>query len=422
MVDCSYMHAGKSDRERGLERANDRGHKAVAQLLETTAVTPNLSPHRKIEEVSHNEPSIYADGEEGSKFRAVSSEECESGSSTPRERDVALFGNGKKNHVPCEDCNETVKWIKRFKSLRQELEIGKRRGELLKVAILDTGIDMTHPDFEYEPRIAERISWFGGSADVDEDGHGTHLAGIILDLAMNVELYIGKIMTSRYVTERTQIVEALKHARTKWNVDMISLSFGYRVVDNPDNIQTEIKSCLDKGIVVFASASNDGGTRDRTYPAEYNRALCIHASNGKGNNWKDNPTPLLHRDNFSVVGVCILSSWPVNLLKGDEKKKKHQTGTSFATAVAVSIAAFMIGYVHQHMPEYKWNTKPWEPDGMVKIFQILKDAREGYDWVCPERYIRSLKVEPIKPRLLRELGGYNITKEIQDKNGEAKGI
>jgi subtilisin family serine protease len=87
----------------------------------------------------------------------------------------------------------------------------------VKIAILDTGIDRNHPDFQHprsKPKKGGTISPVKGEEEqikrinacrnfcddrkdvedvTDVDGHGTHVAGIILQLAPRAELYIARV-------------------------------------------------------------------------------------------------------------------------------------------------------------------------------------------------------------------------------------
>ncbi len=86
----------------------------------------------------------------------------------------------------------------KFKNLRVKFGIGRERKERIKVAILDTGIDYSHSDVQKQrDRIADCKSFTGGEARVDNSGHGTHIAGTLLDLTNNTDLYIGKVIESR---------------------------------------------------------------------------------------------------------------------------------------------------------------------------------------------------------------------------------
>lgn len=99
----------------------------------------------------------------------------------------------------------------------------------VKVAILDTGIDLSHENFnqprastfrggqpiaskgepEQRTRIQNKKCFFGDPQDVqDIDGHGTQVAGIVLRLAPRAELYIARICegSARYGVSNTQQV------------------------------------------------------------------------------------------------------------------------------------------------------------------------------------------------------------------------
>jgi hypothetical protein len=101
----------------------------------------------------------------------------------------------------------TDKWFSGFVNLLQQLNIWQAPGNPLRIAILDSGINFEDKEFNEEERerIKERVSFIGSSADVDAEGHGTHMAAIILRLTVNVELYIGKV-TDSDVARRTPLV------------------------------------------------------------------------------------------------------------------------------------------------------------------------------------------------------------------------
>jgi len=288
---------------------------------------------------------------------------------------------------------------------------------------LDSGIDSTHPDFKGEDRIKwkEAKTWIGGDPNVDTCGHGTHVAGIILELTKSVDLYIGKITETRMCKDKEQIAKvmrrqpspptpwlaltttkAINHARTQWGVDMISLSFGFN--EPVTGILKEIDDCINAGIIVFAAASNDGGNLSRTYPARWDRVFCIHSATGEGNKASFNPSPIDKEYNFSVVGDCINSTWPSNSLN-KAGGKKYMSGTSFATPVAVSIAAFMIAYIQKKKPDQIWKINPKSPKGVKAIFQLMADERDKYDWISPQRYFKAYREAKILADIDHALNG-----------------
>ena len=101
-------------------------------------------------------------------------------------------------------CKSARKWVTEFKKLRKK-KTGLNSRHRIRVAVLDTGVDTTHPNIRGE--VVEYKSFVDDDAAVDRTGHGTHIAGVILDLTTNVDLYVGKVIDSRKSEARGPIVE-----------------------------------------------------------------------------------------------------------------------------------------------------------------------------------------------------------------------
>jgi hypothetical protein len=102
-------------------------------------------------------------------------------------------------------CAWTDDWIERFQSIvYTHIPMNCTR---LKVAVLDTGIDTSHPDFDDDDRLKELRSWVGSAATVDKSGHGTHIVSTILSLTRNVDVYVAKISEGNTLQATDQIVE-----------------------------------------------------------------------------------------------------------------------------------------------------------------------------------------------------------------------
>lgn len=165
---------------------------------------------------------------------------------------------------------------------------GKSKGKGMKIAILDTGCDTTHPDLQ------ERI--IGGYNFTDDDnsnpdiytdynGHGTHVAGTIaavenangvVGAAPESSLLIVKVLNGQGSGQYDWISNGINYA-IEQNVDIISMSLG-----GPDDVQAlhdAVKRAVDNQILVVCAAGNEGDGRDTTeelgYPAAYNEVISV---------------------------------------------------------------------------------------------------------------------------------------------------
>lgn len=164
---------------------------------------------------------------------------------------------------------------------------------------------------------------------------------------------------------------------------MICLPFG-RNKKVPETYD-EIEQARTGDILLFAAAANNSSSHLRAYPASHGIGVfCIHSTTSEGNNSPYNPSPLDSTDNFSVVGDCIFSCSPSGTTM------KLMSGTSFATPVAVAVAAFMNGYIRRKFPQhFELSNQTRTFDGMTLLFRMMAESRDGYDWVGPPHYFES---------------------------------
>jgi Subtilase family len=156
------------------------------------------------------------------------------------------------------------------------------------------------------------------------------------------------------------------------------MSFGF--AKGIDSIQHEIDEALNSNIIIFAAASNDGGNSGRAYPAWQDRVICIHSTDGYSNKSPYNPTPR-EDDNFSIVGQYINSAWPDVNQTGETRR---MSGTSFATPVAAGLAALVLDWVSQVMPNVKTFIRLKSYNGMRRVFRLMSQERDpGYSYLCP---------------------------------------
>ncbi|EFV75745.1 MULTISPECIES: S8 family peptidase [Cytobacillus] len=195
-----------------------------------------------------------------------------------------------------------------FKVIRQEEEVmevpkgvdliqapkmwNETKGKGIKIAVLDTGCDLSHAD------LKDRIT--GGRNFTDDDnsdpnifkdynGHGTHVAGTIaahendagvIGVAPEADLLIVKVLNKDGSGQYEWIINGIHYA-IEQNADIISMSLG-GPADVPE-LHDAIKAAVKKNILVVCAAGNEGDGDDSTdefaYPGCYNEVISVGAVN-----------------------------------------------------------------------------------------------------------------------------------------------
>ncbi|KAH6632373.1 hypothetical protein F5144DRAFT_533854 [Chaetomium tenue] len=228
----------------------------------------------------------------------------------------------------------------------------------VKIAILDTGIDRDHYAFEArEECLRGKHNCYNESQKSvpDRNGHGTFAASLILDYAPDVALYVIKIVDKENARpDANMVAKAIKHAVDKWNVDIISMSFGWPSsdFDGHSTLQGAIDSAYANKVLMFAAASNSGGRLGRAYPASSSQVICVHSTNTYGSASDFSPTPEPNAVNLATVGESVESAWPMHLCPSDNMGcTVYRSGTSYATPIMAGMAAFLLQYARIHLPE-----------------------------------------------------------------------
>jgi serine protease len=179
-----------------------------------------------------------------------------------------------------------------------------------KVAVLDTGVDTTHPDLP--PTVAAQ-SFVPGLTVEDFNRHGTHCSGTVLGLnndegvigvAPGASLMIGKVLNNGGWGTDAWIVEGIDWAVAN-GADVISMSFGD---DEPNQAATDAcAAAAAAGVLLVASAGNEATANPR-YPATNPGVMSVAALNSDSTLASfSNFGPLL---SISAPGVGVESSTP----------------------------------------------------------------------------------------------------------------
>jgi len=162
-------------------------------------------------------------------------------------------------------------------------------GKGIKVAVLDTGI-ATHSDVY----VSGGVSFAPYTTSYNDDnGHGTHVAGIIgaenndqgtVGVAPDAELYAVKVLGSNGSGYTSDIVSGIDWAIAN-NMDIINMSLGTQTESLA--LKDAVTRAINSGIVVVAAAGNDGnslGTGDTVdFPARYDNVISVAAIDSNNN-------------------------------------------------------------------------------------------------------------------------------------------
>jgi subtilisin family serine protease len=269
---------------------------------------------------------------------------------------------------------------------------GSYTGQGVVVAVVDTGIDYTHPAFEgaiiemwsviyRSGDSGEFLHWiFGGNgsltdlltldrglraihgeyAFMDENGHGTHVAGIIagrpvdgfVGFAPSAKLFIVKAFIKNGTASLDMVLDGLKIVYDnveRLGIRVVNLSWGALLnSDGSDPISVAAGEIARKGVLVFAAAGNEGNMPFKILsPAVHPDVIAIGAVDPETgaiapfSSW-GTTVDLRMKPDFVAAGVSILSARSnasnLNPWRGDPRLT-YLSGTSMATAVASGIGA-----------------------------------------------------------------------------------
>jgi thermitase len=209
------------------------------------------------------------------------------------------------------------------------------------VAILDTGVDETHPDLS--PKMIAGYDFSNNDAlPHDEHGHGTHVAGIaaaatnnglgIAGLDWNARIMPVQVIASNGWGSDSDAIEGINYASSH-GARVINMSFG----GGGSNalFQDAVNSAWANGVVLIASAGNDDNDVFN-YPAAYEHVIAVTAST-KGDAKADFSNYGSYID-LAAPGVDILSTVPNN-------KYEYYSGTSMAAPFVTGLASLIYGRV-----------------------------------------------------------------------------
>jgi subtilisin family serine protease len=215
-------------------------------------------------------------------------------------------------------------------------------GSGIVVAILDTGIDYTHPDLagsvspigwdfvddDDDPMDAQVGANEDADGLVDEAaGHGTHVAGLVHAVAPSATLMAIRVLNSEGFGTSVDVAcgvwFALEHG-----ADVINMSFGME--GKSEVMRRAIKDAEEEEIFLVASAGNGGRLVEFHYPAKFNDVMGVAATDARD-----------RRASFSNTGSFVGISAPGERILSTYLHHGYAiwSGTSMSTPLVAGAAA-----------------------------------------------------------------------------------
>jgi len=296
--------------------------------------------------------------------------------------------------------NEAMNYQNTYTEMIQLDEVSLN-GEGVAVCIVDSGIDLTHPDLSDLSLSGWRDFISTSTEPYDDNGHGTSMAGILVadgwikGVAPNVELYVAKALDGANGVGSDETVAQAIDWCVEQNVNIISLSLGGAPGILPFNPFSGRDSgdaandAIEQGIVVVAAAGNDGGSDDDgdvAHPSSEQLVISVGGVTLSESHWSG-----------SSIGDNDGSLFPLILPRQDPNKKPEIVapaesvpvinnqnswsivdGTSAATVFVTGAIALLL----ESSPELSSNSEQANSGTVTQIKQLILNsvkAQEGQD-------------------------------------------
>ena len=256
-----------------------------------------------------------------------------------KKKRCSLFPYTKEDVLSLQDAQQKAGWS--ITAFDLPGAWNKTKGEGVKVAVLDTGCDLDHPDLK--GNLLPGFNFVKPGKDPhDDNNHGTHVSGIIAaennDVGMVGVAPHSKIIPVKVLDRNGNgnLVDVAKGIR--WSVDTAKADLICMSLGSPNPVQ-EVRKAIQyahsKGVVCFVAAGNSGLTKNVFYPAEYPETIAIGSIDEN-----------MNRSSFSNTGENLDFMAPGNRIFSTVPDNWYAvlSGTSMAAPFATGVAALLLSH------------------------------------------------------------------------------
>ena len=237
------------------------------------------------------------------------------------------------------------------------------------IAVLDTGVQFTHPDLA--GRVVAGYDFVNGDTDArDDNGHGTWVTGILVAKANNAVGVAGiswsdkvlpvKVMNSSGIGYTSDLAAGIYYAADR-GAKVINMSVGG--FPNLQSVGDAVDYAWAKGVVLVAAAGNHG-VNERSYPASYPHVVSVSATQADDEftNWSSYGSAV----DVSAPGAAITTTdcGGCSVSSAGSPRYGAISGTSFATPNTAGVVALIAA-------EYPTATNAWIVDRLTSTTDDL---------------------------------------------------
>ena len=299
-------------------------------------------------------------------------------------------------------------WEMEYKSLTgvSNQSLSGLDGEGVVLCVVDSGIDLSHPDLSDLVLKGWLDSVNGLDDPYDDEGHGTAMSGIIVadgglkGVSRGVDLLVAKAIDGEGQGDSSSVANSVDWC-VQQGADIISLSLGGGQsfgsgFFSTDELEQSVDEALDSGVFVIASAGNDGEDDDGDVgsPGSIEDVICIGGITRTGGIWSgssegDNdgrlwPNPILPRNNPDKKPEMVAPGHEVPVLMASGVGNSGWWGWSSGTSAATAWVSGSLALLLQEDPGLQRENSSGRESiesvkGAITQYSQMMDGQDSHD-------------------------------------------